>query len=84
MSVQLESDEVQPRLPKISWITRNNPKKGHEAFQQKWKAIAELEDAMVVNEEARKVSAAKRVREPVTTKAPCLVAQDHVSEDKID
>jgi len=57
-------------------------KKDHEALQQKRKAVAELEDTMVINEEARQVSAAKPVRGPVTTKVPRPVAQDHVSEGK--
>ena len=57
-------------------------KKDHEALQQKQKAIAELEDVMVINEEARQASAAKPVHRPVATKVPCPVAQDHVSEGK--
>ena len=51
-------------------------------LQQKWKAIAELEDVMVIDEEARQASAAKPVCGPVATKVPRPVAQDHVSEGK--
>ncbi|KAF8958628.1 hypothetical protein BDZ97DRAFT_1668162, partial [Flammula alnicola] len=40
-------------------------RKDHEMLQQKRKAVAELEDAMVVNEEARQASAVKPVRGPV-------------------
>jgi hypothetical protein len=57
-------------------------KKDHEALQQKRKVVAELEDAMVIDEEAREASAAKPVRGPVTAKVPCPVAHDCVAEGK--
>lgn len=56
-------------------------KKDHEELMNKRKAVAELEDAMVVEEDARQASAAKPVRGPVTAKVPRPVAQTQDNED---
>jgi hypothetical protein len=59
-------------------------KKDHEALQQKRKTVAELEDAMVNDEEAREASAAKPVPGPITAKVPRPVARDSVAEGEVN
>jgi hypothetical protein len=57
-------------------------KKDYRALELKRKAIAELEDVMAVDEEARDATSAKPVHGPVTVKVPRPVAQDCVAEGK--
>lgn len=56
-------------------------KNDDEELQNKRKAVAELEDAMFVEENTRQASAAKPVRGPVTAKVPRPVAQTQNNKD---